>query len=684
MSAATTAPETARTGEAALVRRVLQRQVMPIGRDLDVLPLYVDLEEARLDADKYEVGGSSAAKQLNNAAIRQTTATGRTINPDQIVSRTALRVTAGDRLSLGTYFNAFPASYWRRWTVVDAVRLTVRVQGAGATIVVYKSMANGRSQRVEAATSRTAEETFSFDLTLVPFIDGGWYWFDVVAGEQDVVVAGAEWSAAVPADRAGHGTLDIAITTMNRPEFCSDLLSQIGEDADLAPYLDQVLVMEQGSRKVADSERFPRARAALGERLRIIEQGNLGGSGGYARGQLESLRKGTATYAMMMDDDVVCEPEGIIRAVTFADLAKRPTLVGGHMFSLYSRARLHSFGEIVQPWRFWWQSAPDTHADWDLAGRNIRSARWLHQRVDVDFNGWFMCLIPRSVIAEIGLSLPLFIKWDDSEYGLRAKAAGYPTVTFPGAAVWHVPWTDKNDALDWQAYFHQRNRFVAALLHSVYPRGGRMVRESLNHQIAHLVSMQYSTVELRLLALEDVLAGPERLHELLPTRLAEVNALRKEFTDARLEADADAFPPVRRRKPPKRGRSATEVPTRRQQLVTAGLAPLRQLRTPRPLSREHPEAEVRAMDAKWYRLASLDSAIVSMNDGTSAALYQRDSATFRSLMRRTLEVHERLWREWPDLAARYRAALGEVASPEAWERTFAPWIEPAEPAEDPA
>ena len=39
---------------------------------------------------------------------------------------------------------------------------------------------------------------------------------------------------------------------------------------------------------------------------------------------------------MMMDDDVVCEPEGIIRAVTFGDLARRPTIVGGHMFSLYS------------------------------------------------------------------------------------------------------------------------------------------------------------------------------------------------------------------------------------------------------------------------------------------------------------------------------------------------------------
>ncbi len=95
-----------------------------------------------------------------------------------------------------------------------------------------------------------------------------------------------------------------------------------------------------------------------------------------------------------------------------------------------------------------------------------------------------------------------------------------------------MPWSDKNDALDWQAYFHHRNRIVAALLHSTYPKGGRLLRESRNNQIAHLVSMQYSTAELRLLAMEDVLAGPDKLHAMLPTRLGEVNALRKQFSDA--------------------------------------------------------------------------------------------------------------------------------------------------------
>ena len=87
-----------------------------------------------------------------------------------------------------------------------------------------------------------------------------------------------------------------------------------------------------------------------------------------------------------------------------------------------------------------------------------------------------MCLIPTEVIRTIGLSLPVFIKWDDAEYGLRARAHGFPTVSLPGAAVWHVSWGDKDDLVGWQSYFHERNRLITALLYSLYERGGRVLR----------------------------------------------------------------------------------------------------------------------------------------------------------------------------------------------------------------
>src|SRR4029078_8674888 len=141
-------------------------------------------------------------------------------------------------------------------------------------------------------------------------------------------------------------------------------------------------------------------------------------------------------------------------------------------------------------------------------------------------------------------------------------------------------------------------------------------------------------------AIEDVLGGPYQLHETLPTALADVNAFRKQWTDAQLHADPDAFPPIKRTKTPRKGKGpGSEIPGRFSQLVTAGLAPIRQLRPVRELSKEFPEAELSAMDAKWYRLAGYDSRIVSMNDGASAALYRRDPEHYRELLRKTVAIH---------------------------------------------
>ncbi|MBE7323444.1 glycosyltransferase [Nocardioides sp. Y6] len=670
--------------EAGNVRVLLMRQILPVERDTDVIKLYVDPDPAQLDADKYDIGHSRAAHEANAIATRIQNATKgiSAIHPDQIVSRTGFRIEAGETVSFGTYFNAFPASYWRRHTIVDTVRLTVHLEGTGGTVIVYRSMANGRSQRVDSATVEGASGEFSFDLPLKPFVDGGWYWYDVVSAEGDVVVQGAEWTAEVAPEDAPKGTVTVGITTMNRQDFCAKLLTQLGQDPALEGVVDEVVVMEQGKDKVVDSEYFPEARESLGDRLRIIEQGNIGGSGGFARAQYEALKSGRSDYVLMLDDDVECETEGLVRAATFGDLCRRPTIVGGHMFSIYQKTQLHSFGETIEPYSFWWGSAPGVTPAWDFAERNLRSTRWLHARVDVDYNGWFMCLIPVQVLREVGLSLPVFIKWDDSEFGLRAKAAGYPTVSLPGAAVWHVPWTDKNDALDWQSYFHVRNRMIAALLHSKYPRGGRLLRESFNHQVKHLVSMQYSTVELRHKALEDVLAGPHALHGVLGSTLPELKTLVAGSDDATIIADPAELPEVKRHKLPRKGKQPGPVISGRAATLQALLQPLRQLRGPRTDAREHPEAEIKAMDARWHLIGRYDSALVSMPDGTGAAFYRRDPRRFKELMTRTVEIHRRLVAEWDELAQQYRAALPEITSPETWEQTFEPWMTSGDERDD--
>ena len=77
-----------------------------------------------------------------------------------------------------------------------------------------------------------------------------------------------------------------------------------------------------------------------------------------------------------------------------------------------------------------WTNAPHTEYDHNFAKYPLNDdderSELLHRRIDVDYNGWWMCMIPRQVAEELGQPLPLFIKWDDADYGLRAAEHGYP------------------------------------------------------------------------------------------------------------------------------------------------------------------------------------------------------------------------------------------------------------------
>ena len=46
-------------------------------------------------------------------------------------TRTSLQIGAESEVSFATYFNAFPASYWRRWSICNSVVLRVELIGAG-------------------------------------------------------------------------------------------------------------------------------------------------------------------------------------------------------------------------------------------------------------------------------------------------------------------------------------------------------------------------------------------------------------------------------------------------------------------------------------------------------------------------------------------------------------------------
>ena len=112
----------------------------------------------------------------------------------------------------------------------------------------------------------------------------------------------------------------------------------------------------------------------------------------------------------------------------------------------------------------------------------------------------------------------------------------------PEPALWHVSWLDKDDSIDWQAYFHARNRIVAALLHSPYDDGGLLTRDSKRWDLKHLLSMQYYPVTLRHRALRDILSGPEHMQRGMATILGELRAAAADFPEKVVLKNDDEMP----------------------------------------------------------------------------------------------------------------------------------------------
>lgn len=635
--------------------REVARVRFPGPGDIDAALLYVDGARVAepLEGEPAPAAGGGGADE---------------VHPDDYVSDRSLRVHPGQRVSLGSYFNAFPASYWKWWTTVTDVFLRIRTAGTG-TIIVYRSNARGQIQRVDSARVTSGGE-LHFKLTLEPFNDGGWYWFDVVGGEETLVIEDAAW--LVPSGDVAVGTVTLGMTTFNRPDYAVANVRTLAACDDLDGVLHQMIVVDQGTQLVTDDPDYPQAVEEMRGRLRVIRQGNMGGSGGYARGMYETLQRNAdgvrSDYFMTLDDDIRVDAESILRACAFADFCRVPTIVGSHMFDLYNRTLLNAYAEVVDPFSFRWGPIQGL-GQIDFAERGLRSRRILHRRWDADYNGWWMCLIPTRVLEEVGLSLPVFIKWDDSEYSLRARAAGYPTVSLPGSAVWHVSWADKDDAVDWQAYFHARNRLIVALLHSGYLKGGRMLRELLMNETKHTISMQYYAGRLVLDGIKDAMAGPDGLHGTIVSAAARARGLKSEFLEARVSKDLGALPAVRTEKPVRR---RVAKPPSTPALIPWTLATVAKqvLKPPRELSREHPETVVAHMDNKWYWMPRFDSALVTSADGTGVSIYQRDPAQVRRLTAESLRAHADLALRWESLAKQYRAALPTITSPQEWAKTF--------------
>ncbi|NYD38505.1 glycosyltransferase [Actinomycetospora corticicola] len=568
-----------------------------------------------------------------------------------------VRVGAFARVSTNTYFGRFPAAYWQRWTTARTVRFEGRVSGAGR-VLLRASDTNGVPRTI-AVHDAEAEE-IRLEARLDRFLDGGGLWVEVVTDDTELLLRDARWTVDAPPTRR-HTS--IVICTHNRADDCAATLTALAGDPAATALVDEIIVVDQGTDPVESRPAFAAVSETLGAQLRYIRQPNLGGSGGFTRGLHEVVTRAgnLPTDALFMDDDVRCEPEVVVRLSTFAQYTAHPTIVGAQMLNLLHPTQVLAGAEYAVL-----EDLTNGHVSPGAVGESDVTAylpdgtkNVQDRRVDAGYTGWWSCLIPVEVTRTMGYPLPLFFQWDDVEYSYRGRAYGFPTVTLPGAGLWHAdfPWKDWDD---WHRYFNLRNAMITSALHSGFPV--RHVAATLGELLGrYLLSMNYGLAATLIRAVEDFLAGPEVLHDGGVDATARIRAERSAYGETVMHPISEApalgtaqMPVVRAGGKPTRMKA---VWAKRIVQQVTGRVPFH-------------EGLVGSGEAHWWHVALFDRVAVTDAGQAGVRVRQRDPERLKRLGRDGAKVLWRLVREGDGVAARWRAATPELTGAGNWRRLF--------------
>ena len=210
-----------------------------------------------------------------------------------------------------TYFNAFSLEKWKKYTAIDHAYLQLKVKGTlGIQLFGHYMNNNIIEKEVLSENYYECDETETI-LIPIPFdVKSQVVSFQVFA-YSDISIYEGSYLADISTDKMNEVELSLVTVTFRKEDFITRNLRLIENeiiysDEEIA---DHIFV------RVIDNGRTLNTEEWNGERIHIYQNPNVGGSGGYTRGMIETLRDETfnATHALLMDDDVKILPESIIR-----------------------------------------------------------------------------------------------------------------------------------------------------------------------------------------------------------------------------------------------------------------------------------------------------------------------------------------------------------------------------------
>lgn len=155
---------------------------------------------------------------------------------------------------------------------------------------------------------------------------------------------------------------------------------------------------------------------------------NLGFAAGFNHG-IKAALENNPDYLLVINNDVFFAPDTLAKLVDRAEKAERPGQISPKIYYLEAPKRIwHAGGKVSSA------LLEVTHAavDVDDAGQ---FDKW----DELDFIPLCVALIPAKAFEEVGLfDEGFFLFYEDMDFSLRLKQAGYSLHLVPDAHVWHA------------------------------------------------------------------------------------------------------------------------------------------------------------------------------------------------------------------------------------------------------
>lgn len=432
-----------------------------------------------------------------------------------------------------TYFNACSLAKWKKYAGIKRVYLhlefaneainkeyacTIQFFGRSYLDSAASSLASGA--RLTSTMGKTKENgSLVFDL-LIPETD-----YEVIGFALDVrggvVLEKAYYYARVAEEQINPVKIALCTTTFLKEDYIIPNIELVKNEVLAA---DDVIA-KNFHMFVIDNGRTLDAEALSDEGVTVLPNPNVGGSGGFARGMMEAMKHDeNFTHVLLMDDDVSISTESLRRTFNLLSLAtgkyKNAFINGAMLVAEEPNRQFEDVSYVVNSGAY--ASVKSNKYYMDQQQYIVRN-----EHIDVEipkaYGAWWFSCIPVSAIEQVGLPLPLFVRCDDVEYGMRAKPI---YMTMNGICVWHDGFMGRSRA-SVDSYQYVRNFLIMIAMTDCSSQDLFMLRMERALRL-QLRVMSYDAADLILDGIADYLKGPDYFASLNGEEVIKRNAKKNE------------------------------------------------------------------------------------------------------------------------------------------------------------